>query len=523
MNHEFDPGDVGEEIGLQSMQSVIANAGAYCAYEERRISLKNQAEILALRAEFSRLLKEERDLEARLHDAPSSTERGTTRRRRVYYWAITGILTLAGFIFSLLSFDPFRYGWKSALYCCGIAVVTPFLVEKVIDLCNAKTLVKWCAIVACLAALLSLGFLAVIRGDLFGEQMKTSEAPVVVEDDPSATPQQNTFYETTVPLLQVVMILLAVAMELGAGLALRDAWRVSSDAPEIWDRLERELRDVRGRMTELIYEITRLQNESRIFAARFWRNFYRAVLTHTVRSAMTKILLMAVCVMSPLIAARAAATGHATFVIAIDLTQSVADKGPEGQTDFEKNSDAVAHILAEIPLGSRVVVLGITDRSFVEPYVVLRARVTDDAGYFGERLQAARKTLIGDWKRQARGLAPKFQYTDMFGALLLAEHVFAESAQSGRKILVLLSDMRHHTRDLDLESVSSVPSLHDLERQNRKIPTAMLRGVEVYALGVDGAGKSLAYWDSLKTFWADYFQKSEARLQDYTPLRHLRE
>ena len=218
----------------------------------------------------------------------------------------------------------------------------------------------------------------------------------------------------------------------------------------------------------------------------------------------------------------AAATEHPTVVIAIDLTQSVAEKGPEGHTDFEKNIEAVTQILAGIPCGSRVVVLGITDRSFTEPYLLLRAQVTDDPGYFGERLQAARKTLVGDWKRRARDLTPKFQYTDILGALLLAEHVFDESAQSGRKVLVVLSDMRHHTRDVDLESVPSVSSLHGLERGGRKIPTTVLGGVEVYVLGVDGAGKSLRYWDSLKAFWAEYFQQSGARLQDYTPLRHPR-
>lgn len=519
MNQKFDPGDVGEEIGIQSMQSVIANAGAYCAHEERRISLKNQAEILALRAEFSRLLRDEQSLEDRLRDAPSAAERGTTRRRGVYYWTITGILALAGFIFSLLSFDPFRFGWKSVLYCCGIAVVTPFLVEKVIDVSNAKALVKWFAIVACVAALLSLGLLAVIRGDLFGEQMKNAEAPVIVEDDPSATPQHNTFYETTVPLLRMVMVLLALAMELGAGLALHDAWRLSLDMPETWEGLERELRDVRGRMTELIYEITRLQNESGIFASRFWRNFYRAVLTHAVRSAMTKVLLITVCLMMPFAASHAATTERTTLVIAIDLTQSVAEKNPEGRTDYGMNIDAVTKILGKIPSDCRVVVLGITDRSFAEPYVLLSAQVTDDPGYFGERLQAARKTLVGNWRHRAQGLTPKFQYTDIFGALLLVEHIFDESAQSGHRVLVVFSDMRHHTREVNLESVSSVPSLQDLGKEGRKPPSAMLRGVEVYVLGVDGAGKSLSYWESLKAFWTEYFQQSGARLQDYTPLR----
>src|SRR5689334_715754 len=166
MNQEFDPGNAGEEIGRESMQSVIANIESYCAHEERRINLTNEAEIAALRAEFSRLLKEEQHLEERLRNAPLPGDRRIRRRRALYYWTVTGVLALAGFVFSLLSFGPFRYGWKSYLYCLGSAVVMPFLIEKIIDLWNVGRVVKWFAAVACTAAMLSLGLLAVIRGDL---------------------------------------------------------------------------------------------------------------------------------------------------------------------------------------------------------------------------------------------------------------------------------------------------------------------------------------------------------------------
>lgn len=84
------------------------------------------------------------------------------------------------------------------------------------------------------------------------------------------------------------MALLAVAMELGAGLALHKAWRTTENSGEDWTELRNKLRGVRGQMVALATEMTLLQNEPAIFVARFWRNFYHSMLTHTVRNAMAK-------------------------------------------------------------------------------------------------------------------------------------------------------------------------------------------------------------------------------------------
>jgi hypothetical protein len=124
-----------------------------------------------------------------LHALPPYDLR-SRRRKAAYYWDVMIILTIAAFVFSLLAFDPFRIGWKGYLYCLGIAIVTPFLLEQVLKKGNAERLFKAIAVIACAAALTSLMLLAVIRGDLFAEQMK-STAPVVVIDDeqPQQSPQ----------------------------------------------------------------------------------------------------------------------------------------------------------------------------------------------------------------------------------------------------------------------------------------------------------------------------------------------
>jgi hypothetical protein len=152
---------------------------------------------------------------------------------------------------------------------------------------------------------------------------------------------------------------------------------------------------------------------------------------------------------------------------------------------------------------------------------LLAARVQDDPGYFGERLTAARSELVREWRRRSKSLTPRFPHTDIMGVLSLAKQVCDESPKSSRKVLVIFSDMRHHTPDVDLESDRSVPSVAPAGKQWKIDPPAMLPGVEVYVLGVDGAGKSVAYWQSLQKFWTEYFHHAGAALQRYSVLREV--
>jgi hypothetical protein len=282
--------------------------------------------------------------------------------------------------------------------------------------------------------------------------------------------------------------------------------------------LRKEIRDVRRQMVALATEMTLLRNEPALFATRFWRDFYHAMLTHTVRNAITKLVIGVVILMLSGMHGYAATQEQVMIVAAIDLSQSVAGAGPDARTDFEKNVAAVTTLLAQVPVSSRVVILGITDKSFGQPYILLSARIPDDAGYFGEKLQAAHRQLIALWQRRSAQLQPNFKHTDILGALLAANQLFKGSPTPSHKILMVFSDMRNNTQDLDLESLRSVPSLPAFEEKS-KLPVAELHGVEVYALGVDDAGKSIAYWQTLKAFWAEYFKRAGATLQEYSVLR----
>lgn len=204
------------------------------------------------------------------------------------------------------------------------------------------------------------------------------------------------------------------------------------------------------------------------------------------------------------------------MVVAIDLSKSVGTKGPDGRTDFEKNVEAVDKILSEVPADSRVTVIGITDRSFSEPYVLLSARIPADSGYFGERLAAAHRQLLQAWHTRSGPLQPKFESSDIFGMFSLAAEILRSDPAAKRKLLVIFSDMRQHTVELDLET-----SVREFGTVGRRVAALDLTGVDVHILGVDGAGKNIQYWEGLREFWRRYLVAAGASLGNYSTLREM--
>jgi hypothetical protein len=230
---------------------------------------------------------------------------------------------------------------------------------------------------------------------------------------------------------------------------------MESDSTEDWGKPQERLTELLQRKVSLAYEVTMLQNEPVIFVNRFWNNFYRAMLSHTARSAMTKLLLVIIALLV-LMVRPAIAESQLNLVIAVDLTQSVAVHAPRQPSEFQKNIEAVTKLLAQIPSSSRVTIIGITDQSFAQPDILLSAAVPDDPGYFSERLSAAHIRLVQAWKERSSRLGPRFRRTDILGALQVASQLFNSQHVASKKVLVIYSDMRNSTPDLDLESAPAV-------------------------------------------------------------------
>lgn len=431
------------------------------------------------------------------------------------------MLAVAEFFFSLLAFDPFRFGWKSILYCAGIAVASPFCIEKCLEEWNCRRLVKWLAVVAAMAVVASLILLALVRADLFAHANKDTEAQaVVIEGSQPTTQDGDNFYEEAVPVLRLMTASLALAIALGSGLALHDLKRCASNPELDTETLAQERNRVRQHMAALLAKHKDLSNEGAVFEARVQRDFYLSMFTHAVRKSLGKLLLIGICVLLPATRAVRADQRPLNLVVAIDLSASVASKGPDGKTDFAKNVTAVTELLGTVPAGSRVTVIGITGTSFAEPDILLAARVPADAGYFGERLTAARQQLVEAWRSRAAHLAPQCRQTDILGALFVAGQLFDEGPSAQRKVLVIYSDMRQDTREVPLERVGTLLNPAAQGTARRSLP-AGLKDVAVYALGVDAAGRSEAAWEALERFWENYLRAAGANLEKYSVLRQV--
>ena|ERR1039457_3904781 len=115
MREETNAYEIGRQLGFEGVEQAVGHAEQFSDYERQRIELANRAPIVAMRANIALLSERELELKERLRQSPPPGDIRSRRRRALYYWAVTIVLTVAGFFFSLLAFDPYRLGWKSAL------------------------------------------------------------------------------------------------------------------------------------------------------------------------------------------------------------------------------------------------------------------------------------------------------------------------------------------------------------------------------------------------------------------------
>jgi hypothetical protein len=513
----------GEDFGMEAASHVDRHSASFCASERQRIETVNRPAVLALRARVGQLRAQEQDLENRIYQALPPGTVQARRRKAIFRYAIAALLTVAAFIFSVLAFDPYQLGWKAWLYCLGIAIVTPFLVDRILERWASPRLVNVLATVAGIAAIVSLILLAEIRGDLLAQQV-TNTPSAVIDDAGNAPPPapENTFYEHTLGLLRLVMAFLAFAIEIGAGIALHEAGQLASADGEDGTSLRRELASLREQMIVHGHEVWALENAGTAFEHEFWRDFYRSLLNGVKRGALQKIVIVALS-LGIFAHGEERAGNRLNVVVLLDLSKSEAVQGHDSRAEFAKNVQSVSNTMAALPAGSKVSVIGITDDSFATPYIILSAELAGDEGYFKERLANGRAALVRAWQTRSAGLAPSYAQTDILGALLVASEVFHESTDDRRKVIVVLSDMKQATHALNLERRSTVQTTTAMQQVTNGKLLADLHGVDVYAEGVDGAGESVRYWQSLHDFWTAYFARAGATLTGYSALRPVPE
>ncbi len=379
------------------------------------------------------------------------------------------------------------------------------------------------AIAAAAIAIVAMISLSLIRTRLFAEQLVQARQAVTIEGDTPATETQpvNTFYEKTEFLLSLFMVLAALGMEINAGCAVYAGRRLWAELPPNAAQLQGEIAKLEQHKVAIVHNIEALEQEPQQFVNEFWRDIHQAMIKGTQRTTFTKMWAVALFAVLLLPLARAHAQEPLNLVAAIDLTASVGRaSGLDQKTELERDVASVGKLLVTLPAGSRVTVIGITDRSFAQPYILLSAHLDANEGYFKERIRTAHQQLLAAWQKRSQSLVENFKQTDLLGALVMSSQVF-EPKDGRRNVLVIFSDMRHETRSLNLARPSVVLLQPTLDGIARAGLTADLKGVEVYALGVDAAGKSVGYWNSLRDFWLAYFKKAGAKVRAYSILRDL--
>jgi hypothetical protein len=203
-------------------------------------------------------------------------------------------------------------------------------------------------------------------------------------------------------------------------------------------------------------------------------------------------------------------------IVFCDLTESVSTDS------FQANIRGISEIIGRLSPNDRLLILGITD-GFGNPAILLDRTMTGENGYLDLQVKAARERILSDWNKAAKGREGKTKYkkTDVLGGLSLLPYLAGLSAKNSSNILLVYSDLRHCTPDLNLESVARIPTAKLLPQLKRsgKIPT--LKGYVVYLLGVDPNGKSADYFESLKDFWMKFFEESGAQVRSFSIDRHL--
>jgi hypothetical protein len=310
-------------------------------------------------------------------------------------------------------------------------------------------------------------------------------------------------------------------------MAIFEAGKLDLASYERATRARKELAEIEAQMGDIIGRVTHLENDAAMNEDEFWRNFYFGMLERIKNNAILPLFLLA------LLSGwgsrvwgetnhRASSTAiQENIVIALDLTQSVSSKGYDGKTDFEKNVDAACKLITQLPAGASFTILAITDRSFAQPYILLQKTLPEDKGplQFQDRIALAKTRAASELQRLASSSQHSIPHTDVLGALILAADILGRLP--GRKTLVVFSDMRQSTDELDLERSKTGPNSSALSVVEKLGLIAKLQTVDVYVVGVDGAGKSLPYWNRLRTFWESYFQNGGADLRRYSAVRDL--
>jgi hypothetical protein len=521
MNSEFDMSQgVSYSLGTIAVENATDGFDEVCSHERRRRTLRNEAEIPSLRARGAILEAERTSVGRTLDGLPREARVPTVKR--IFSWILFSLFAIAGFAFAFMALAPFALGRMTVVYAAAIGVVAGYYTERFLEAFHWRPVILMVIAIGFVAGLAGLVVLAHVRGEILIlnlRQALASTDPDSLKDTLAATAR---FYERAGPLLQIFFGLLAVSMELATGLALHDAWKSDSPNHDLAVALHTRLAGIETELIEIIRQIAYLERDAEIVDSQLRRDHALGLLHGAKRNYLVQSARTASRVAPLLLVAAVLCHAQSLYHIGDDFSISSGPKGYGRTTANEQNTAAAAELISHLPVGARFDVRGITDDSFARPYPVLAGAIPENDGRFPliDPTAAARARYAAAMRAAGASIKPTFKSTDVIG-FLISEGELLRNASATRRVLVLLSDMRHSTKPFDIETPKVIPVAAALKAVAANQAFADLRGVDVYCLGVHAVGKDAEYWRSLREFWTAYFAKSGATLKRFSMERDI--
>lgn len=222
------------------------------------------------------------------------------------------------------------------------------------------------------------------------------------------------------------------------------------------------------------------------------------------------LLALAVVIASPYLIASAFGDKPASPSRAVVVIKDLTSSTPGVQDSL--NNAFISTLLSQASAGDEVYVTGITDASFSKPLVLLHGTLPDDRHPLKPKLLAAQQSMSSAWKSKTRSLARPYKASDIIGAVYHASLLLR--GKSSEKWMIILSDMRNSTPELNIENVPEIDREKSLSQLGAKGLIPNLTGVNVAVLGVHTTGKAISpiYYQSLENFWRGFFDKAQAEV-----------
>jgi hypothetical protein len=449
---------------------------------------------------------------------------------------------LAGeFLFTKLAVQPFNLGIVATMVISGAIII---LSMKAMDTYlagmkrNAKNFENVVLAIGCigLISLLALLFFSVAIREIFFQLT----AIVGLDISPENTVKQaEEFYRQNARNFKYLMLTLAVASVFLGGWSYYLAKNLISGSMPLLGAYKR-LRKLRDEMQLASQRLCELDCQLARFSAEFDSGLVKAQIENERRNnrkkksanqsrmqaiaaplgrALISPLTILILALMLFLVLRGVSFG-AEYVMLFDISISEEVKYYTGKiTAFEKNKEAVGHFIKnKLATGDYLKIFGITEDSFSRPYSILECSFSKNKGALGEVTAREKIALAKKWDQF--NLKPTAKATDLFGAIYLAALSFSSIAKD--RHLLIFSDMRQCAHRTDIER----PAIVDAEAVLKKVEQLglipQLKAVKVSCLGVHSAGKSPAYWISLKKFWEGYFQKAQANLITFSMQRRIK-